>query len=103
MFQLPSYAPDVNPAEVIWSYLKRGPLANVAFTGFARLLQVIKHGLRKIQRQPALIDGCLAGRPHPRTRPHRIHELKIGSWLAGSETRTDRRIFARAQAAVIAG
>jgi hypothetical protein len=41
--------------------LKRGPLANLAFTGPAHLLQVIRHGLRKIQYQPALIEGCLAG------------------------------------------
>ena len=61
VFQLPSYAPDLNPMEGIWSVLKRGPLANVAFTSFAHLLQVIKHGLRKIQSQPALIDGCLTG------------------------------------------
>jgi putative transposase len=34
VFQLPSYAPDLNPVEGIWSSLKRGPLANVAFTSF---------------------------------------------------------------------
>ena len=45
----------------IWSPSKRGPLANVAFTGFAHLLQVIKTGLKKIQYQPGLIEGCLAG------------------------------------------
>ncbi len=44
-----------------YSPLKRGSLANVSFAGFAHLLQVVKHGLRKIQYQPALIDGCLAG------------------------------------------
>ena len=61
VFQLPSYAPDLNPVEGIWSVLKRGPLANVAFTGFARLLQVMKTGLKKIQYQPGLIGSCLAG------------------------------------------
>ena len=61
VFWLPAYAPDLNPVEGIWSVLKRGPLANVSFNGFAHLLQVIKHGLRKIQSQPALIDGCLTG------------------------------------------
>ena len=61
VFQLPSYAPDLNPVEGIWSSLKRGPLANVSFTGFAHLLQTVKHGLKKIQYQPALINGCLAG------------------------------------------
>ena len=53
--------PGLNPLEGIWSCLKRGPLANVAFTGFAHLLQAIKTGLKKIQYQPGLIDGCLAG------------------------------------------
>jgi hypothetical protein len=33
----------------------------VSFTGFAHLLRVVKHGLRKIQYQPVLIDGCLTG------------------------------------------
>lgn len=61
VFQLPSCAPDLNPLEGIWSSLKRGPLANVAFTGFAHLLQAVKTGLKKIQYQPGLIDGCLAG------------------------------------------
>jgi hypothetical protein len=36
-------------------------LANRAFTGPAQLLQVIRHGLRKIQYQPGIIEGCLAG------------------------------------------
>jgi DDE superfamily endonuclease len=61
VFQLPSCAPGLNPMEGIWPVLKRGPLANVSFTGFAHLLQVIKRGIRKIQHQPALIEGCLAG------------------------------------------
>ena len=61
VFQLPSYAPELNPLEGIWSSLKRGPLANVAFTGFGHLLQAVKTGLRKIQYQPVLIEGYLAG------------------------------------------
>jgi len=61
VFQLPSYAPDLNPVEGIWSVLKRGALANQAAASYARLLQVIRHGLQKIQRRPGLLDGCLAG------------------------------------------
>jgi hypothetical protein len=49
------------PTEGIWSVLKRGVLANLAITSFARLLQVIRHGLKIIQYQPGLIEGCLAG------------------------------------------
>jgi len=41
--------------------LKRGVLANLAAASFAHLVQVIRHGLKKIQYQPSLIEGCLAG------------------------------------------
>ena len=61
VFQLPSYAPDLNPVEGIWSVLKRGVLANLAVTASAHLLQVIRHLLKKIQYQPRLIEGCLIG------------------------------------------
>jgi transposase len=61
VFQLPSYAPDLNPLEGIWSVLKRGMLANQAAASYARLLQVIRHSLQKIQCQPGLLEGCLAG------------------------------------------
>ncbi|SOF02084.1 Transposase [Streptomyces sp. OV198] len=59
--QLPSYAPDLNPVEGIWSLLRRGPLANVAFTDDEHLEQSLRRGLRHIQLRPDLIDGCLAG------------------------------------------
>ena len=61
VFQLPSYAPDLNPVEGIWSVLKRGVLANLAVASFAQLIQVIRHGLKKVQYQPLLIEGCLIG------------------------------------------
>jgi transposase len=61
VFQLPSYAPDLNPVEGLWSWLRRGPLANVAFTDPEHLIRVVRQGLRKIQYRPHLIDGCLTG------------------------------------------
>ncbi|WEH20397.1 transposase [Streptomyces sp. VNUA24] len=59
VFQLPSYAPDLNPAEGIWSLLNRGVLANLAAANLDHLTRVIKRGLKKIQYRPHLIDGCL--------------------------------------------
>jgi hypothetical protein len=49
------------PTEGIWPVLKRGVLANLAASSFGHLVQVIRHGLKKIQYQPGLIEGCLAG------------------------------------------
>lgn len=60
VFQLPPYAPDLNPVEGAWSVLKRGVLANLATVSFAHLLRVIRHGLKKIQHCPGLIEGFLA-------------------------------------------
>ena len=49
------------PTEGIWPVLKRGVLASLAAASFSHLLQVIRHDLKKLQYQPGLIDGCLAG------------------------------------------
>lgn len=43
------YAPDLNPVEGIWSLLRRGPMANAAFTDPDHLAQTLRHGLRHIQ------------------------------------------------------
>jgi hypothetical protein len=53
--------PKVNEPEGIWPVLKRGVLADLAAASFGHLIQVIRHGLKKIQHQPGLIEGCLAG------------------------------------------
>nr|WP_233273710.1 hypothetical protein [Streptomyces broussonetiae] len=61
IIQLPSHAPDLSPVEGIWSLLRRGPLANTAFTDDDHLERTLRRGLRHIQLRPDLIDGCLAG------------------------------------------
>jgi hypothetical protein len=56
-------------------------LANLAVASFTHLVQVIRHGLKKIQYQPGLIEGCLAGTGltlEPGGTPGH-HELKIFS------------------------
>ncbi|ATL64876.1 IS630 family transposase [Nocardia terpenica] len=58
VYQLPAYAPELNPVEGIWSLLRRR-LANTLFTDPAHLTTAIRSGLRRIQHQPAAINGCL--------------------------------------------
>ncbi|MCX4460094.1 transposase (plasmid) [Streptomyces sp. NBC_01340] len=59
VFQLPSCAPDLNPVEGVWSLLRRGPMANTAFTDPEHLERTLRRGLAHIQRHPDLINGCL--------------------------------------------
>lgn len=58
---LPPYAPHLNPVEGIWSLLRRRCQANTAFTDPAHLMRALRRGLRQVQYQPDLIDGCLIG------------------------------------------
>jgi hypothetical protein len=84
VFRLPAYAPDLNPVEGIWSVLKGGVLANLAVASFAHPVQVIRHGLKKIQYRSGLIEGCLAGTGltlDQAEHPNGHHELKTFSSL----------------------
>jgi putative transposase len=60
VFQLPAYASELNPVESVWSHLKRS-LANLAKRGIAQLTALVKTRLRRMQYQPGLIEGFLAG------------------------------------------
>jgi putative transposase len=60
VFQLPAYAPELNPVEGIWSALKRS-LANLAKHDIAQLTALVKTRLRRMQYRPALLAGLLAG------------------------------------------
>jgi transposase len=59
-FQLPSYAPDLNPVEGIWSLVRRSGQCNTAFTGPDHLIRALRTRLREIQYRSDLLDGCLA-------------------------------------------
>ncbi|MEU7688833.1 transposase, partial [Streptomyces spectabilis] len=60
-FPLPSYSPDVNPVEGIWSLIRRTGLGNTAFTDPDHLIRVLRRRLRELQYRPDLSDGYLAG------------------------------------------
>ncbi|MFJ9855439.1 transposase [Streptomyces sp. NPDC101150] len=61
IIQLPTFAPDLNPVEGIWSLLRRATAANVVFADRDDLVRAVLSGMRRIQRRPHLIDGCLTG------------------------------------------
>jgi transposase len=60
VFQLPTYAPDLNPQEGIWSLVKRD-IGNLAAADLSEITRAVKRRLKRIQYRSELIDGCLAG------------------------------------------
>jgi transposase len=56
VFQLPAYAPELNPAEPARSHLKRS-LANPVKQDIGQLTAPVKTRLRRMQYRPALLKG----------------------------------------------
>jgi DDE superfamily endonuclease len=57
--QLPPYAHELNPVELVWSHLKRS-LASLAKRSLPQLTALVKTRLRRMQYRPALLEGFLA-------------------------------------------
>jgi putative transposase len=59
VYQLPAYAPELNPVEPVWSNLKRS-LANLTKHNINQLTALVKTRLRQMQYRPGLLEGFLA-------------------------------------------
>ena len=59
IYQLPPYAHELNPVELVWSHLKRS-VANLAKRNLAQLTALVKTRLRRMQCRPSLLGGFLA-------------------------------------------
>ena len=56
---LPPYAPELNPEEYGWSSMKARELANLRVDGMAAVDREARRGIRRLQRSPAVLTGCL--------------------------------------------
>jgi len=52
---LPPYAPELNPVEAIWAYLKKHELANLCPTRLAEVSDFARRRLKSMQHRPKLI------------------------------------------------
>ena len=52
---LPPYAPELNPVEAIWGYLKKNEIANLCPTTIAQVSDFARRRLKSMQRRPNLI------------------------------------------------
>jgi hypothetical protein len=60
---LPPYAPELNPVEYLWSYLKTNPLANRPLMDLDSLTTTTRSSSRSIQRTPGLLRSFLDHSP----------------------------------------
>ena len=58
--QLPSYAPDLNPAEGIWTYLKRVELANTCCADLAKRGLALLHAKERLRHKRSVIQAWFA-------------------------------------------
>lgn len=57
--QLPGYAPELNPTEWVWSYLKIVDLPNIACDFLSELDAFIRRAKKRLQRKPELIQAFI--------------------------------------------
>ena len=55
---LPPYAPDLNPVEYLWAWLKRQALANYCPNDLADLHVIARNKLKSAQKRPSIIAAC---------------------------------------------
>ncbi|GEM_PF-233218 len=56
--RLPGYAPDLNPDEGVWNYLKRVELANVCCHDLADLTAQVQQATQQVRAKPELLRAC---------------------------------------------
>ena len=56
---LPAYAPDLNPDEGIWRYLKRVELRNVCCPSLRALREALREAAIRLCTRPEVIQGCV--------------------------------------------
>ena len=57
--QLPGYAPDLNPDEGIWAYLKHVELRNVCCADLLDLHQHLRWATARLRHKRQVIRGCV--------------------------------------------
>jgi len=68
LLQLPAYAPELNPQEGIWRYLKYVELANVCCRDLAHLRLCLRQAIQRLRYRLYVIIGCLH-HAHVKFRP----------------------------------
>lgn len=63
MYYLPPYAPELNPVEFVWAYLKHNPLVNYPLYDKDTLNRVARYHTAKIKKKNKLLTSFLYATP----------------------------------------
>ena len=58
LVSLPAYAPDLNPIEAIWNYLKRFELANHCMRSLDELRRSLRRAIERLRQRTQVILSC---------------------------------------------
>ena len=58
--RLPAYAPELNPVEGLWGWIKGGCLANVCAEDLGPLVRRVRNGTQRLRRKQSLLHSFLA-------------------------------------------
>jgi transposase len=58
--QLPGYAPELNPVEGVWNYLKRVELGNVCCPELGALSLALRRAKERLRHKRRVLLGCIA-------------------------------------------
>ena len=59
--RLPAYAPELNPVEGLWAYLKGVELCHVCCFNLPHLRKELHAAVKRVRRKPRIIKGCFEG------------------------------------------
>lgn len=62
-FFFPAYAPELNPTEMLWGYLKRNPLANLGATDAHDLARITRYHASRTRVRKSLLRSFLYATP----------------------------------------
>jgi transposase len=59
--RLPAYAPELNPGEGLWAYLKAVELRNLCCFNLRHLRDELRDAVKRVRRKPRILQGCFQG------------------------------------------
>jgi transposase len=59
--RLPAYAPERNPGEGLWAYLKAVERRNLGCVNLRHLRDELRDAVKRIRRKPRILQGCFQG------------------------------------------